>query len=147
MIKDEELFGEFVVRVEGDLVESMNDLLERGGTEARADQGNTEGIDIATPGDTVEEGGFDEGGATAHKRVVNDFAGGGEPLDEEAGKLRLEAGAVGDFVEFVGLALLGGPEFVDVDRDGDGLAVEIDDVGFELACGGAEFSERRQLFR
>jgi hypothetical protein len=34
-------------------------------------------------------------------------------VDEEGGELRLEAGAVADFVDRVGLPLAGGPELVD----------------------------------
>src|SRR5262249_7030038 len=51
------------------------------------------------------------------------LAGLREALNEEAGELRFEAGPVGDLVEAVGGALLGGPEFVDVGRNLDVAAV------------------------
>jgi hypothetical protein len=65
---------------------------------------------------------------------VDEVAGDGEPLDEEARQLGLEAGAVGDLVQAGGLALAGGPELVDelgqpVARDGLGRPAEAGEGG------------------
>jgi hypothetical protein len=143
--KGEEIFGEFVAGIKGDLVESSDDLIQCGRTKARSGQGNTEGVDVTTPRDTVEESGFNEGGAAAHEGIVDDIARGGQALDEEAGQLGFKAGAVRDFVEFVGLALLGSPELVDIDRNGDVLVFGAGDTDFEFARGGTELLEGSQL--
>src|SRR5581483_11804374 len=50
------------------------------------------------------------------ERVVDDVVRVGQPFDEEARHLRLEARAIGDLVERMRVALLCGPELVDVDR-------------------------------
>ncbi len=48
-----------------------------------------------------------------HERVINGVAGPREALDEELGKLRLEASAVTDLVDRMGLALARRPKLVD----------------------------------
>jgi hypothetical protein len=145
VIEDEELFWELVVSIERDLVESLDDLLECGGTETRAREIAAEGIDVATPWDTVEERGFDESCAAAHEGVVNDVAGVGQALDEEARELRFKTGAIGDFVEVMGLSLLGGPELVDEDGEGEWLIVRAAGAEIELSGAGAELVEGCQL--
>ncbi len=47
------------------------------------------------------------------KRIVNGVARPCQTFDEEPGKLRLETGAVADFMQLMPLTLAGGPVFVD----------------------------------
>jgi hypothetical protein len=65
----------------------------------------------------AEESRLDQRRAASGKRVIDARARPGESLDEEPRQLRLEAGAIGDFVQGMRLPLLGGPELVLEHRD------------------------------
>lgn len=117
MIKNEEVFGKFGGVLQVDLGEARGDLVKCGWIEAWADEDTAEGIGVRAEGDTTGEGGFKRSGAAAHEGVMDDVAGVGKSIDKEARELGFEAGAIGDFVQAVGGALLGGPEFVDVGGD------------------------------
>jgi len=137
LVEGAEVVGEFaVVGGEVEFVETGFHFGQGGGREARGAHDGAEGVDVAAYGGASGEGGFHGGGAAAHEGVEHGVAFPGEAVDEKAGELGLEAGAVGDFVEAVGGALLGGPEFVDV--DGDGLFAHVDGVDLGL---GAEVVE------
>ena len=76
-------------------------------------------VDVASRRRSSRERRFDDRRAAAHERVVDDVAGLGEAIDEEARKLRLEARAVRHLVQAVGRALLARPELVDEGLDDD----------------------------
>ena len=125
MVEDAKVVGKFVEGMEIELLEAFLDLLHRGRMQTRAGDDFAERIDVATIRHAPEQGGFDGGSAAANERIVNDVAGAGEALDEKAGELRLETGAIGDFVKAAGGALFGGPEFVDEGQERGNRRFEI----------------------
>ena len=60
---------------------------------------------------------LDERGAAPHERIVNNVARPRQPFDEKTGKLRLETGAVGNFMQATSRALFGRPKFIDENGD------------------------------
>jgi hypothetical protein len=75
-----------------------------------------EGVGIRACGGAPAQGGLEWRGATAHEGVENGFAGLREIFDEVCGEGGLEAGAVGDFVERMRIALAFAPEGTGFDR-------------------------------
>jgi hypothetical protein len=59
-----------------------------------------------------EQASLNDGSAAPHKRVVNSLTGGSQAFYEEAGKLRLKAGPIANFVNGMGLSLSSRPKFV-----------------------------------
>ena len=141
MEEDQQVLGEFVGRGEVDLPEPLGDLFEARRAEPGPRQDDAQGVDVAAEGHAAQQRGFQDGGAAAHERVIDDLAGLRQALDEEAGQLRLEAGAIGNLVERAGLALFGRPEFVDEGGDFAGLAVGAGEGGDQLAGGLAKLAE------
>ena len=125
--------------------EALGDVFQARRVEPRPGQDDAQGVDVAAAGDAAQQRGFQDGGAAAHERVIDDLAGLRQALDEEARQLRLEAGAIGNLVERAGLALFGGPEFVDERGDFARLAVGAGEGGDQLAGGLAELAEGRQF--
>ncbi len=141
MKEDQQVFGEFGARSEVDLPEPLGDLFEAGRVEARPGQDDAQGVDVTTAGNTAQQRGFKHGGAPPHERVIDNFAGLGQSLDEETGQLRLKAGAIGNLVERTGLPLPGGPELVDERGDLASAPVRTRKRGDEPAGGLAKLME------
>ena len=141
MIKHQQLFGKFIVVGQIDFVEARFDLFQCRRLKSRLSECEAERIDVIAPGHAAEQGGFNGRRAPAHKRVVNYLAGLGEAFDEEARELRLETGAIGDFVQGRGLALFGGPEFVDKGRSAKNPPPSSVERGGEFFCDLAELME------
>ena len=70
-------------------------------------------VHIVPVGNPTKESRFNERCAPSHEGVIDPIARRAQPRDEEFRQLRLEAGAVADFMERMGLTLPGGPEFID----------------------------------
>ena len=90
--------------------ETFGDFLEGGRIESGCGEHSGERVGIGTCGDASPQGGLERRGAATHERIENDFAGLREIFNEVRGERGLEAGAVGDFVERMCLALAFAPE-------------------------------------
>ena len=129
-------------RCKVDFAQAGFDLLQRRRLKPGRGQRKAQRIDVVARRDAAQQSRFDGRGAAAHERIVDDVARVGEPLDEEARQLRLEAGAIGDFVQRTGLALACGPELVDEGWNRAGAA-----EGDDLAGGLPEFAETGKFAR
>lgn len=109
-----------------DCFEPSSNGVERGWREAWRDEHRAQRIDVTADGRPIEERCLQHGRSAAHERVVHHVTGRRQPIDEETGKLWLEAGAIGDFVETASRALLTGPELV-----GQRLDVKTTVAGFD----------------
>jgi len=99
-----------------DLHDASADLFDRRRIEPRPRQDLRQRIDVVGDHATPQQRRFQRSRAASAEGVVNDIARIRQPLDEETRHLRLEARAIGDLVQRMCVALLGGPELVDVDR-------------------------------
>ena len=127
---------------EVDLAESLVDLIHRWRAKTRRREREAEWIDVVAERHAPQQCGFDGRGAAPHEGIIDDIAGLGEAFDEEARELRLEARAIGDFVERTSLALFRSPEFVDVSGSFAARKLSGDE-----SRGRAELRERQQLIR
>ncbi len=96
-----------------DRAEARLEVRQVRNAQARKGEDAAEWVDIIADHVSAAQCRFDERGAAPGERIVDGVAFAGEQVDEKAGKLRLEAGAVGDLMERRGLFLFCGPEFVD----------------------------------
>lgn len=141
MIESKQVFGEFVRVGQIDFLEACLNVFPLRRTQARCGKRQAEGIDIVAPRHTAEQGGFNRRRAASHKRVIDDISRLGQALDEEARQLGFKAGAIGDFMERTGLALLCRPELVDKCRNCNSSPSRRLISGFKAARGLAEFLE------
>src|SRR6266404_2044933 len=112
VIKGEQFLWKFFGSSKVDRLQSLGNFGPGRRPETAPRENGAQGVHITTEGDATEQGGFNCGGPAAHEWVVDDIAGASQALDEKAGQLWFKAGAVGNLVERVGLALFRGPEFV-----------------------------------
>src|SRR5688572_14412706 len=80
--------------------------------EPRLAEDSAERVDVAPVRAPGHQCRFHQRRSTSHERVVHDVVRLCEPIDEEAGKLWLEAGAVRNLVQAMCGALLRSPELI-----------------------------------
>ena len=73
--------------------------------ETRGDKHLAERIRIPAGSPPSAKCGFEQGGAASHERIQHGVAGTGESIDEIGCESRFEAGAIGDLMEWVRVAL------------------------------------------
>ena len=112
MIENEQVLRGFVKITEINFLNTLRDLLQRRRFNPRPGQEDTERIDIAAIWQTAQQSRLNNGRASPHEWIINDLAGCREPLDEEAGQLRFETGAIRNLLQVAGRALFGSPEFI-----------------------------------
>ena len=103
---------------EVDLGKAGFNVSQAGGIEPGADEDLGERVGVITYGLAVVQLGFHEGCPPPHEGVIDAVILLAKSLDEEGGELGFITRAVGDFVNTVSSALLGGPEFVFVNGNG-----------------------------
>ena len=117
MIERKQLVPRVDIAAEIDVAEPVTHLRQRRRMETRLDQNGAERIDVTPDGDSAQQGGLDHTGATSHEGVIHDLPQVGQPLDEEARQLGLEAGSIRHFVQGMRGPLLRRPELVDEHRN------------------------------
>ena len=119
MEKGEKFVRGFDVLFPIEAPEPFGDFVDGWGIEPGCGEHFGERVGIGTCGDATAQGGLEWRGAAPHERIENDFAGLREIFDEVCSKRGLEAGAVGDFVERMRLALAFAPEGTSFDGEGE----------------------------
>src|SRR4051812_3623234 len=89
----------------GNRLEPPRDGLQERGCEARARQQDRERVEVVADRPAAHQGGLEGRRAAPHERVMDPLPPRGQARDEEGGQLRLEAGAVADFMERMRLTL------------------------------------------
>ena len=147
MIEGEQVSGFIGRGVERNFGEPVSDGAQLRRLQAAAREHLAQRIDVATKRHAPEQRGLNQRGAASHERVIDDFAGRGESLDEKPGQLRFETGAVGNLVQGTGLPLARGPELVDEGGHHQFGLVRRSATGFQSASRRAEPGKRGQLGR
>lgn len=83
MVEDEEFFPDIDLAGEIDLSKALDDFFLSGRIEPGRDQSLAEWIDVIASRATAHKNGLEQGGAAAHERIVDGFAGRRQMLDEE----------------------------------------------------------------
>ncbi len=115
MIENQQVFGQIAGVGEIHPGEGLPHATDFRRSQSRLAEHTAQRIHVAPVRLAAQQRGFDQRRPTPHEGVVDDVPGSREALDEESGKLRLEARAVGDFVQAVRRPLPGRPELVAVE--------------------------------
>ena len=105
------------------LLQPRGNFGQRRRIEPRLKKDAAERVDVGRARNPTEQCGFQRRCAAAGKRIVDRRARSGQPLDEEARQLRLEAGAIRNLVKAVGGPLSLRPELVDQQRHNHGPSI------------------------
>ena len=111
VIKGEQIFAFKILKiVPRYFCKAFLNIGQSGRVQARGAEQARERVDVIAKRRAPKPRGFNGRGAAPHEGVVDGVARFCQAFDEEGGQLRLEAGAVADFVQPHGLALARGPE-------------------------------------
>ena len=119
VIEDEQVVAHVAAIRPPDVIQTREDLRQGRRIESRLQEDPAERVHVARLGDAAQQRGLQGGCPAAGKRIVDRGSRCGQTLDEETRELRLEAGAIRDFVETVSGPLPSGPELVDEQRHRD----------------------------
>ena len=96
-----------------DLVEPSRDVIQVRRPQSRPGEKHAQRVDVIAERAPAHQGRLYRRRSAPHERIVNGVPRARQPLDEEFGKLRLEASPVAHLMDRMGLALTRGPELVD----------------------------------
>jgi hypothetical protein len=112
MVEHQKVLGKRPVVIPFDFIQSSLNLLDTGRLKAWPEQDGAQWIDITAGSLPAKKDRFKQRGPPPHERIVDKISRLGEPLDEEAWQLRLEAGAVRYLVQRARSSLFGRPKLV-----------------------------------
>src|SRR6266446_4439228 len=113
MVERQQVFRELLARCPIDCRESLSHRIDFRRQQPWFDENLAQRIDVAADGNSAEQRGFEQRRPAPHEWVVDCVPCSREALRKEPRELRLEARAIGNFVETVRGALAARPKLID----------------------------------